>query len=165
MAPWPSEPRPSRACDAADFELRTRGQILAKDKELLASLQAQKPGLEAIMVNARDYFDRFNRLAGTGDITVQDRDNREATYREAVAKLKSLESNIAAAERQVLASELQIREAETRLEQSRKTWPMPMPLVGRGRGRPVGAASRGTYRDRPAKQGGAIGGETQTRAA
>ncbi len=116
---------------AADFGLRTRAQILAKDKELLASLQAQKPGLEAIMVNARDYLDRFNRLAGTGDITVQDRDNREATYREAVAKLKSLQSNIAAAESQVLASELQIREAETRLEQSRKAVASTQATVGR----------------------------------
>ncbi len=116
---------------AADFEVRARAQILAKDKELLASLQAQKPGLEAIMVNARDYLDRFNRLAGTGDITVQDRDNREATYREAVAKLKSLQSNIAAAERQVLASELQIREAETRLEQSRKAVANTQATVGR----------------------------------
>ena len=44
---------------------------------------------------------------------MQDRDNREATYRDAVAKLKSLDSNIAAADRQVLASELQLREAET----------------------------------------------------
>ena len=83
------------------------------------------------MVNARDYLDRFNRLAGTGDITVQDRDNREATYREAVAKLKSLQSNIAAAERQVLASELQIREAETRLEQSRKAVANTQATVGR----------------------------------
>ncbi len=116
---------------AADFEARARAQILAKDKELLASLQAQKPGLEAIMVNARDYLGRFNRLAGTGDITVQDRDNREATYREAVAKLKSLQSNIAAAESQVLASELQIREAETRLEQSREAVANTQATVGR----------------------------------
>ena len=117
---------------AAEFELRTRAQILAKDKELLASLRAQRPGLEALMVNARDYLNRFNRLAGTGDIPVQDRDNREATYRDAVAKLKSLESNIAAAERQVLASELQLREAETRLEQSRKTLANAQAAVGRG---------------------------------
>ncbi len=105
---------------AAEIVLGTRAQLLAKDRELLASLLAQKPGLEAILANAREYYNRFNRLAGTGDIPVQDRDNREATYREAVAKLKSLESNIAAAQRQVLASDLQIREAETRLEQSRK---------------------------------------------
>ena len=54
--------------DAAEYERRTRGQILAKDRELLASLKAQRPGLEALMVNARDYYDRFNRLASTGDI-------------------------------------------------------------------------------------------------
>ena len=62
---------------------------------------------------------------------VQDRDNREATYREAVAKLKSLESNIAAAQRQVLASDLQIREAETRLEQSRKALANAQAMVAR----------------------------------
>ncbi|MGC8641655.1 MAG: HlyD family secretion protein, partial [Isosphaeraceae bacterium] len=116
----------------ADFELRTREQILAKDRELLASLRARQPGLEAIMVNARDYLERFNRLARTGDVPVQDRDNREATYRESVAKLKSLESNIAAAERQLLASELQVRQAETRLEQSRKALAGAQALVGRG---------------------------------
>jgi membrane fusion protein, multidrug efflux system len=116
----------------ADFELRTRAQILAKDKELLASLQAQEPGLVAIVANARDYLERFNRLSSTGDVPVQDRDNREATYREAMAKLRSLQSNTAAAERQVLASELQIREAETRLEQSRKALASAQALVGRG---------------------------------
>ena len=49
--------------DATEYARRTRGQILAKDRELLASLKAQRPGLEALMVNARDYYDRFNRLA------------------------------------------------------------------------------------------------------
>jgi membrane fusion protein (multidrug efflux system) len=116
---------------AAELEYRTRAQLLAKDKEVQASLRAQLPGLEALMVNARDYYDRFNRLASTGDIPVQDRDNREATYREAMAKLKSLQSSIAAAERQVLASELQLREAETRLEQSRKTLANAQAAVGR----------------------------------
>jgi len=117
---------------AAEYERRTREQILAKDKELLASLKDQRPGLEALMVNARDYYSRFRRLAATGDIPEQDRDNREATYRDAVAKLKSLVSNIAAAERQVLASELQLREADTRLEQSRKTLANALAVVGRG---------------------------------
>jgi membrane fusion protein (multidrug efflux system) len=119
--------------DAAEFERATSAEILQKDKELLASLKAQKPGLEALMVNARDYYDRFNRLASTGDIPVQERDNREATYRDAVAKLKSLESNIAAAERQVLASQLQLREAETRLKQSKKTLDNAVAVVGRGK--------------------------------
>jgi len=118
--------------DAAEYGRRTRGQILAKDRELLASLKAQRPGLEALMVNARDYYDRFKRLASTGDIPVQDRDNREATYRDAVAKLKSLDSNIAAADRQVLASELQLREAEIRLQQSRKTLANAVAVVGQG---------------------------------
>jgi membrane fusion protein (multidrug efflux system) len=116
----------------ADFELRTRDQILAKDKEVLGSLQAQQPGLQALMLNARDYYERFNQLASAGHIPLQDRDNREATYRDAVAKLKALQSNIAAAERQVLASELQLREAETKLEQSRKVLANAQATVHRG---------------------------------
>ena len=117
------------------------------------------------MVNARDYYNRFNRLAGTGDIPVQDRDNREATYREAVAKLKSLQSNIAAAERQVLASELQIRRGGDPAR-AKSQGPGQCPCHGRaGRGRPVGAPGGGTYRDRAGKQGAAGGGETQTRPA
>ena len=38
--------------EVADFELQTRAEILAKDKDVLASLQAQQPGLQALMVNA-----------------------------------------------------------------------------------------------------------------
>jgi len=82
------------------------------------------------MTNAKDYYNRFNSLAGTGDVTVQDRDNREATYRDAVARLDSLRSGIAAAERQVLASGLQLRQAEARLEQSRKALASAIALVG-----------------------------------
>jgi membrane fusion protein (multidrug efflux system) len=118
--------------EAADYARAKSAQILEKDRELLASLRAEKPGLEALMVNARDYYDRFNRLASTGDVPVQERDNRDATHRDAVAKLKSLESNIAAAERQVLASQLQLREAETRLTQSKKALDNAVATVGRG---------------------------------
>lgn len=101
-------------------EVTTRERIHEKEKELLNSLKAQAPGLEALARNAKDYFTRFTRLAATGDVPVQDKDNREATYREAVAKLEALRSSIAAAERQVLASELQVKESGIRLEQSRK---------------------------------------------
>ena len=38
-------------------------------------------GLEALETNARDYYNRFSRLAATGDVPIQDRDNREATER------------------------------------------------------------------------------------
>jgi membrane fusion protein (multidrug efflux system) len=117
--------------EAAEYARRTRAQILAKDRELLASLKAQEPGLEALKVNARDYYDRFHRLATSGDIPMQDRDNREATYRDAVAKVESLRSSIAAADRQVLASELQLHEAQVRLEQSRKTLANAVAAVGR----------------------------------
>jgi membrane fusion protein (multidrug efflux system) len=110
-----------QALRAAEVEVRTRDQLHEKDEQLLASQKAQLPGLEALAVNARDYYERFNRLAATGDISVQDRDNREAAYREALAKVETLRSNIAAAQRQELASGLQLKEAQVRLEQSRNS--------------------------------------------
>src|SRR6516164_7785934 len=109
-----------RAARAAEVEVHTREQIHRKEQELLASQRAQVPGLAALEENARLYYQRFSRLAASGDIPVQDRDNREATYREATAKLESLRSDIAASERQVFPSELQLEEARVRLEQSRQ---------------------------------------------
>ena len=151
--------------DAAEYTRRTRGQILAKDRELLASLKAQRPGLDALMINARDYYDRFNRLANTGDVPVQDRDNREATYREAVARLKSLDSNIAAADRQVLASELQIREAEIRLQQSGKTLANAIAVVGQGEAAQLEPQVEERTAIALAEQGGTLGGEAPIRPA
>ena len=109
-----------RAARAAEVEVQTRGQIHRKEQELLASQRAQIPGLAALEENARLYYERFSRLAASGDIPVQDRDNRAANYREATAKLESLRSEIAAGERQVLASGLQLEEARVRLEQRRQ---------------------------------------------
>ena len=109
-----------RAARAAEVEIETRGQIHHKEQELLGSQRAQVPGLAALEENARLYYQRFSRLAASGDIPVQDRDNRAAGYREAAAKLVSLRSDIAASERQVLASGLQLEEARVRLEQSRQ---------------------------------------------
>lgn len=117
--------------NAIEYELRTRKELLQKDRELLGSLRVQRPGLEALMINARDYFQRFSRLAESGDIPVQDRDNREAAYRDALAKLQSLVRSIAAAERQVVSSELQVKAAEIRLEQSRKALANAAAAVGR----------------------------------
>jgi membrane fusion protein (multidrug efflux system) len=109
-----------RAARAAEVGAQTREQIHRKEQELLASQRAQVPGLAALEENASLYFQRFSRLADSGDVPVQDRDNRAATYREATAKLESLRSDIAAGERQVLASGLQLEEANVRLEQSRQ---------------------------------------------
>ena len=109
-----------RATRASEVEVQTRGQIHQKEQELLSSQRAQVPGLAALEENARLYYQRFTRLAASGDIPGQDRDNRAAAYREAAAKLESLRSDIAASERQVLASGLQLEEARVRLEQSRQ---------------------------------------------
>ncbi len=143
---------------AAEFELQTRAQIFQKDKELVASLEAQEPGLSALMTNARDYYQRFNNLARTGDVSGQDRDNREASYRDSVAKLESLKSAIAAADRQVLASGLQLRQAEARLEQSRKALASSIALVGQAEAaqiRPVVVAATAAAQRSKVEQTGA----------
>jgi membrane fusion protein (multidrug efflux system) len=106
-----------QAVEAAAVAVQTRTRLHEKDEELLASLKAQLPGLEALRRNAQDYYERFKNLARTGDIPVQDRDNREAAYREATAKVESLQNSIKAAERQALASNLELAEAKVRLEQ------------------------------------------------
>jgi membrane fusion protein (multidrug efflux system) len=109
-----------RAARAAEVEVQTRAQIHHKEEELLTSQRAQIPGLAAIEENARLYYERFSRLAASGDVPGQDRDNRAATYRQATATLESLRSDIAASERQVLASSLLLEQAGVRLEQSRQ---------------------------------------------
>jgi membrane fusion protein, multidrug efflux system len=119
-----------RSVGAAAVEVQSRRRIHEKEQELLAASRAQLPGLVARQENAGDYFARFSRLAASGDIPVQDRDNREAAYREAVSKVESLRSEIAANERQVLASELQLEESTVRLEQSRRARDSAGAMVG-----------------------------------
>lgn len=109
-----------RAVRASEVEVQSRERIHEKEQEMLSSLKAQLPGLLALQKNARLYFERFSRLAASGDVPVQDKDNREATLREASAKVESLRSDIAAAERQVLASGLQLEQSRVRLDQSRQ---------------------------------------------
>jgi membrane fusion protein (multidrug efflux system) len=116
---------------AAEVAVQTRTRLHEKDEELLASLKAQLPGLEALRRNAQDYYERFEKLARSGDIPGQDFDNRKAAYLEAVAKVESLQSNIKAAERQVLASSLQLQEAGIRLKESRKALENVAATVGR----------------------------------
>src|SRR5262249_33569394 len=69
-----------RAARAAEVEVQTREQIHRKEQELVAAQRAQVPGLAALQENARLYYERFSRLAASGDIPGQDRDNRAATY-------------------------------------------------------------------------------------
>lgn len=109
-----------QAVAAATVAVQTHTRLHEKEKEVLAALQAQLPGLVALQRNAQNYYDRFKSLAKSGDVPGQEFDNREATYRDAIAKVQSLQSDIKGAERQVLASELLLQEAKVRLEQSRK---------------------------------------------
>lgn len=106
--------------EAAEFEVKTREQIHQKEKETLAASKAQMPGLEALRTNAKDYLDRFTRLANSGDIPIQDKDNKEAIYREANAKVEALASQIAALEKQVLASGLLLQQSMVNATQSRR---------------------------------------------
>lgn len=120
-----------QAMRAADVSVRTHTQLHERDQELLASLREQLPGLLALEQNAQYFYERFKSLAKTGDVPVQEFDNREAAYRDAIAKVRSLKNNIKAAERQVLASQMQLEEAHVRLEQSRKTLDNAVAMVGR----------------------------------
>ncbi len=122
-----------QAVQAAEVTVQTRTRLYEKDQELVASLKAQWPGLQALLRNAQDYYERFKNLAATRDVPEQERDNREAAYRDAAAKLDSLRSSIQAAERQEMASKFQLDEAKVRLEQSRKTLANAEAVVGRAR--------------------------------
>ncbi len=115
-----SQAEAEQAVYAAQVAVEVHTRLHEKEKEVLGALQAQLPGLVAMEHNARYYYERYRSLAGSGDVPVQEFDNREAAYRDAIAKVKSLEGNIKGAERQVLATELQLKEAKVRLEQSRK---------------------------------------------
>src|SRR5581483_12216920 len=77
-----------------------------------------------------DLYERFNRLAMSGDVSVQDRDNREATYRDTLAKRESLKRTISAAERALQVSESQVREAKVKHAQSRKSLANSAAVVG-----------------------------------
>lgn len=119
-----------QAVRVAAVEVRTRERVHQKEQEALAALNARVPGLDALARNAADYYTRFDRLAATGAVSVQDRDNREATYRDAAARLASLKSEVAGAERQVLASELQLQEAGVRREQAERALANAAAAVG-----------------------------------
>lgn len=127
------EAEADQAMQAAAVAVRTHTELSEKDKELLASLKAQLPGLIALQQNAQYYYERFKKLAKTGDVPEQDFDNREAAFRDAIAKVEALQSNIKAAERQMLASDLQLQESRVRLEQSRKTLNNAVAMVGRAK--------------------------------
>jgi len=116
---------------AAEVAVQTHTRLHEKEKEVLGALEAQMPGLEAMRRNAQYYYERFKSLADSGDVPRQEFDNRDAAYRAAVAKVKSLHSDIKGAERQVLASELELQEARVRLEQSRKALANTDAAVGR----------------------------------
>jgi membrane fusion protein (multidrug efflux system) len=120
-----------QAVKVAEEAVQTQQELLDKDENLFTALTNELPGLIALRDNARDYYDRFKSLASTGDVPEQDKDNREATYRDAQAKLDVLRSRIAAAERQVQASKSLLKETGIRLVLSRKALDNARAAVGR----------------------------------
>ena len=66
---------------ASELEASARESIHNKEKETLLASRAEEPGLIALERNARDYFERYDSLAKSGDIPIQDRDNKEATWK------------------------------------------------------------------------------------
>ena len=80
----------NEALSASELEARARESLHAKEKETLAASKAEEPGLLALERNARDYAERFKKLAATGDIPVQDSENRDAAWQESVARLNNL---------------------------------------------------------------------------
>jgi membrane fusion protein (multidrug efflux system) len=119
-----------QAVKAATVEVETRERVHQKDEEVLAAVKARVPGQEALTQNAADYRARFDRLAATGAVSGQDRDNREAAYRDAAAKLEALKNEVAAASRQVLASERQVQEARVLLDRTRQALASSVAAVG-----------------------------------
>jgi membrane fusion protein (multidrug efflux system) len=120
-----------QAVQVAEESVRTHQELLEKDKQVFASLKDELPGLTALRDVARLYYDRFGSLVRSGDIPGQHGDDREANYRDAQARLNSLNSKIVAAERQVQASKSQLLEATIRLKQARKAFDNAKAVVGR----------------------------------
>ncbi|MCZ2341079.1 MAG: HlyD family secretion protein [Bacteroidales bacterium] len=120
----------AQALRAAAVDVTIRQRIHQKEEEVLAAVMARVPGVAALAKNAADYRTRFNRLAETGAISVQDRDNRDAADRDAQAKLDAIKNEVAAAERQVLASEQQVQEARVRHEQAQRALAAAEAAVG-----------------------------------
>jgi membrane fusion protein (multidrug efflux system) len=116
---------------ASELEASARESIHNKEKETLLASRAEEPGLIALERNARDYFERYDSLAKSGDIPIQDRDNKEATWKDALARLNNLKSRIAALESQVMASDLDRRQALVRVEKQKRAVSDSQAMVGR----------------------------------
>jgi membrane fusion protein (multidrug efflux system) len=105
-------------------------QLVEKDRQALAALQVQVPGAEALVHNALDYRDRFGRLAASGSVPIQARDDKEAAYQDAKAKANSLLGNIAAAERQMEADRVLLDEAKVKIEQTQRALDQTQAALG-----------------------------------
>jgi len=116
---------------ASALEASARDNILNKEKETLQASRAEEPGLQALERNARDYLERFDSLAKSGDIPMQDRDNKDAAWKDSLARLNNLKSRIAALESQVLASDLDRKQALVRVEKERRSLAEAAAQVGR----------------------------------
>ena len=105
----------------AVLDVDNKRQLVEKDRQSLDALRSQTPGLQALVRNAQDYRDRFGRLADRGMMAIQTRDDKEAAYQDAKAKLDSLVGNIAAADRQMEADRILLNEAQVKIEQMQRS--------------------------------------------
>lgn len=124
------EQEAEQAVQRATVEVETENRIHQKEIEVLATARARVPGFEAVSTNAAQYRVRFDRLAAKGAVSVQERDDREATFQDSVAKLDAMKSEVSAAEKQVLASERKVQEAEVRLRQAERRLSNAKAVVG-----------------------------------
>jgi membrane fusion protein, multidrug efflux system len=115
------------------LDVDNKHRLLEKSHEARDALKAQMPGTEALAQNAMDYRNRFNALAARGDVSVQQRDDREAAYRDAKAKVESLEANIAAADRQVQADQVALDAASVKVKQAQQTLEQARSMLGQAK--------------------------------
>lgn len=106
------------AAEASEFAAKARKELHQKEKDTLQAARSEEPGLVALELNAREYAERFRSLANSGDIPRQDSDNKDAAWKESVARLNSLKSRISSLEALVIASELEVRQSEAKSRQA-----------------------------------------------
>ncbi len=111
-------PEYERLLQAARLDVDSKRYLLGKDGQALDALRAQAPGLEALLENARDYQQRFARLAAAGAVSGQAFDDKQAAWRDAQARLAALRANMAAAERQVAADKVSLNQATVKVGQT-----------------------------------------------
>jgi membrane fusion protein (multidrug efflux system) len=123
-------PEYEKLLQSARLDVDNRRFLLEKNQQTLDSLRAQAPGLDALLQNARDYQDRFTRMAANGAVSGQALDDKQATYQDAQARFASLQANIAAAEHQVSADRVSLDQAAVKVGQAENQLQQVQAMLG-----------------------------------